>query len=539
MKTVRSWAAYAMIVGGFAAGVATVVSMTHGFKADSAFAKGPSYSGKLVGNITTEEAATLHNLNDSLTHLAEYVKPAVVHIRAVTNRASDSDGKMIPISGSEGAGFIYRKDGYVITNDHVVGDADQVTVITNDGREHKGTVKRAPEWDVAVIKIDGSDFPTLGMADSKSVEPGQMVMAIGSPYGLENSVTFGHVSAVNRENAIPDSSLSQAERFYPDLIQTDAAINVGNSGGPLVNIDGQVIGMNSSIYTKTGGSNGIAFAIPSSEVRFVADILIQKGKVVRSQIGVYPRDLKPFELSEKKLPGGAYVEDIQPGGPADKAGIKKGDIITKVNNTAIDGQIDLRNTMLVNAPDTVVKVEFVHDGKTQTADIKLEKAVVVKPTTPKARTYNFDNKDFGDIFGNPDLKDFENKLRQQFGQGDKGGQNDQRDQDDNGDVQPLHSGHAKLGIGIDNLTDANRRKNSIPTSVTGVLVTTVESGSVAEKSGIQVGDVIQSIGGKKVSTIDELTSQMSNLNWGDKTQIGIARYGKGSQMTLERSITFK
>lgn len=533
MKTVRSWTAYAMIVGGFVAGVATVVSMTGGLKTDFAFAQSAP-SVRLVGKISAEESMTLHNLNSSLTNLAEYVKPAVVHIRAITSRASDSDGKLIPISGSEGAGFIYRKDGYVITNDHVVTDADQVTVITNDGREYKGTVKRAPEWDVAVIKISGSDFPTLGIADSKTVLPGQMVMAIGSPYGLENSVTFGHVSAIKRENAVPDANLiGQAERFYPDLIQTDAAINVGNSGGPLVNIDGQVVGMNSSIYTKTGGSNGIAFAIPSNQVRFIADILIQKGKVVRSQLGIYPRDLKPYEMTERKLNGGAYVDDVSPGGPADKAGIKKGDVIEKIGSKQIDGQIDLRNAMLENAPKTSVKVEYVRDGKSNTAAITLEEAkeVSTNKNSSKAKVYQYDGKDLGDIFGSPDMKEFRDRLKD-FRSKDK-------TEDDDTDVEPLHSGKARLGIEIGNLSAEARKKGNIPDSVHGVVVSRVENGSVAAKNGIEVGDVIESIGGKKVGSVDELTAEVSRLNWGDHTRIKVSRYGKGSQITLEKDVTFK
>ena len=530
MKTVRSWTAWAMIAGGFVAGVATVVSMTGGMHVDSAMA-GSLNPGHLVGKTSAEESVTLHTLNSSLTHLAEYVKPAVVHIRAVTNRASDSDGKMMPISGSEGAGFFYRKDGYVITNDHVVSEADQVTVIANDGREYKGTVKRAPEWDVAVIKIEGKDFPTLSIADSKTVTPGQMVMAIGSPYGLENSVTFGHVSAIKRENAVPDPTMiGQTERFYPDLIQTDAAINVGNSGGPLVNIDGQVIGMNSSIYTKNGGSNGIAFAIPANEVRFIADMLIQKGKVVRSQIGVYPRDLKPYELAERKINGGAYVEDVSPGGPADKAGIKKGDVIEKIGTKQIDGQIDLRNAMLENAPKSVVAVTYLHNGKESSANVTLEEAKAA-PTT-KVKANPFIGKDPGDIFGGPNLKDFQDQLR-------KGLRTQPNSPDEDTDVQPLHSGKARLGVGVDNLSPEVRKKNNIPDSVRGVVVLRVDSGSVASKSGIETGDVIEMIGGKKVGSVEELMSEMSHLNWGDHTRIKVSRYTNGTQMSFEKDLDLK
>ena len=519
-----------MIVGGFVAGVATVVSMSGGLKPDYAMGGG-ALIAKLVGNTSPEEATTLHNLNSSLVNLAEYVKPAVVHIRSVTSRASDSSGKMIPISGSEGAGFIYRKDGYVITNDHVVSSANEVTVITNDGREYKGTVKRAPEWDVAVVKIEGKEFPTLAIADSKSVMPGQMVMAIGSPYGLENSVTFGHVSAIKRENSVADNgSTGQIERFYPDLIQTDAAINVGNSGGPLVNIDGQVVGMNSSIYTKTGGSNGIAFAIPGNEIRFIADMLIQKGKIIRSQLGVYPRDLKPYEKTEKKISGGAYVDDVSPGSPADKVGIKKGDIISKIGPKTIDGQIDLRNSMLEMAPKSQAKIEYIRDGKTNSATVTLEEAKAPKPKTDMNPS-PFGGKG-GDIFGAPDMKDLQERLRQQLKQSPNSG-------DDESDVEPLKEGKAKLGVGIENLTPEIRKRHSIPASVHGVLVGKVDPDSVAGKNGIQTGDVIESISNKKVENIDQLSAEMAHLNWGDRVHIKVHRYGQGSEMSFEKDITFK
>jgi serine protease Do len=530
MKTVRSWTAYALIVGGFFAGVATVVSVSGGFKPDYAIGKSAGVA-RLVGNTSAEESTTLRNLNSSLVNLSEYVKPAVVHIRSVTSRASDSSGKMIPISGSEGAGFFYRKDGYVITNDHVVGAANEVTVVTNDGREYKGIVKRAPEWDVAVVKIEGKDFPTLTIADTKSVLPGQMVMAIGSPYGLENSVTFGHVSAIKRENAVPDNSMSgQTQRFYPDLIQTDAAINVGNSGGPLVNIDGQVIGMNSSIYSRTGGSNGIAFAIPGNEVRFIADILIQKGKITRSQIGVYPRDMKPFEKTERKLSGGAYVEDVSPGSPADKAGIKKGDVILKIGERKIEGQIDLRNIMLEIAPKTQTSVEYIRDGKSNTVKVTLEEA---EPLKPKAgsKAIPFDGKD-GDIFGEPNLKDFQEKLRQQFTPKDS-------DQNDDTEVAPLKGDRVRLGIMIENLTPENRKKNNIPMTINGVLVGSIENDSVAGRNGIKPGDVIESVAGKEVKSVDQLSSEMARLNWGDRIKIKVGRYEKGSEMTFEKDITLK
>ncbi|HLO97950.1 MAG TPA: trypsin-like peptidase domain-containing protein [Fimbriimonas sp.] len=522
MKTYRPITIYAMLIAAFAGGVATVVSMSNGFSPSKAFAK--QTQARAVGNVSEEEMATLHNLNNSMINLAEYVKPAVVHIQVRSERASDEEGRRQPMTMSEGAGFIYRKDGYVITNQHVVGSANEVTVILNDGRELKGTVKKAEEWDVAVIKVNSNDLPTLAMADSKKVQVGQMVMAIGTPFGLENSVTFGHVSAVGRQNAIADTSiLGQTSRFYPDLIQTDAAINVGNSGGPLVNIEGQVVGMNSSIYTRTGGSNGIAFAIPSSQVRFIADLLITKGKVVRAQMGIIPRDLKSFEKAELKLTGGAYVEDIAPGTPADKAGIKAGDIIQKVNGIDVVGQIDLRNMMLQHAPGTTISVVYKRGDTTKTVSIKLEEGT--KPPAPKVETKpNID--ELGDIFGNPDLKQWRDRLRQ-------------REDDSKEDVSPLRDDRARLGVSVVQLNAESRSKYNIPSTASGVVVTSVESGSVAEKSGFEVGDLIVAVGGKTISSYVDLTDALSELKVGDTVQIKLSRYEKNSALTITRTIQFK
>lgn len=522
MKTYRPITIYAMLIAAFAGGVATVVSMSNGFTPAKAFAKQTQM--RPVGNVSAEEMTTLNNLNNSMINLAEYVKPAVVHVQVRSERSADGEGRRQPLTMSEGAGFIYRKDGYVITNQHVVGSASEVTVILNDGRELKGTVKRAEEWDVAVIKVDSNDLPTLAMADSKKVQVGQMVMAIGTPFGLENSVTFGHVSAVGRQNAIADNSiLGQTSRFYPDLIQTDAAINVGNSGGPLVNIEGQVVGMNSSIYTRTGGSNGIAFAIPSSQVRFIADLLITKGKVVRAQMGVIPRDLKTYEKTEMKLSGGAYVEDVAPGTPADKAGIKSGDIIQKVDGVDVVGQIDLRNMMLQHAPGKTISVTYRRGDSIKSIKIKLEEGT--KPPMPKAETMPKID-DSGDIFGNPELKQWRDRLRE-------------RDDELKEDVSPLRDDQARLGVSVIQLNPESRAKYDIPATATGVVVTKVDSGSVAENSGIQVGDIIVAVGGKSVTAYNDLSNALSELRVGDKVQIKLSRYEKNSSLTITKSITFK
>jgi serine protease Do len=533
MKTIKPWTAYILIIGGFAGGVATVVGLNGGLKPSVAIAQRTPFA-KTVGNEVGTNVETLRGLNTSLADLADYVKPAVVHIRATNQRLVDGEGKRIPLSGSEGSGFIYRADGYIITNDHVVSGSKNVTVILNNGKEYSGKVMSAPEFDVAVIKIEGQSLPTLGIGNSKSVRPGEMVMAIGSPFGLENSVTFGHVSALGRENAIPDMDgglgASTSTRFYPDLIQTDAAINVGNSGGPLVNIEGQVIGMNSSIYSRSGGSNGIAFAIPSNQVRFLADMLIKNGKVVRAAIGLVPRDLKPFEKEEKKIGAGAYVVQVQPGSPADKAGLKEGDVITNIQGKTITSQMDLRNSMLENAPGSTVNVEYWRNGKAEKTKAKIEAAKEIAQQAPRARLK--DNLD--DLFGQgaPNMDELRKKLELQFRGKDKA---EEKEVEPLGDERPK----ARLGVSIANIDDEERKTHKLPKSVTGVVVTSVEPNSVAEKFGLLPGDVVESIGNKAVGTVSSLTEAVSNYKKGETVKIKISRYSsENTSISVEKSIKF-
>jgi serine protease Do len=524
MNTFKPWTAYAVLAGGALLGFATVVGINGGFRPASAMAQ-TRPALQTVGVTSGDNPVTLKALNDMGVNLADYVKPAVVHVKTVTQRSQDSEGKRIPISGSEGSGFVYRADGYIITNDHVVSGAKEVTIILNNGRELTGKVTSAPEWDVAVVKVDAKGLETLGMADSKQVKVGQMTVAIGSPFGLENSVTFGHVSALGRENMIPDYLKGGETRFYPDLIQTDAAINQGNSGGPLVDIDGRVIGMISSIASRNGGSNGIGFAIPSNQVRFLADQLIAKGKITRSMIGVVPRNLKPIESKELGIKAGALADDVSPGSPAEKAGIKKGDIIVAVQGEAIETQMDLRNSMLKNAPGTTVKIEYIRSGKKSVVDVRLEE--FKKPSVPTAPSGSID--DLGDIFGGdgkmPNIDELQKRL--------KGSPDVQQD------VEPLREGKARLGVSIENISEESRKQYKIPSTLQGVQISSIESGSVASKMGLQIGDVLVAIGDKKITSINDVTSAMEGVRVGDKRQIKIERYSQNGHVLIDQTVTFR
>jgi serine protease Do len=262
-----------------------------------------------------------------------------------------------------GSGFIVSSDGYVLTNAHVVDDASEVTVKLTDRREFVAKVigvdKRS---DVALIKIAATGLPTVHFGDSSRLKPGQWVVAIGSPFGFENSVTAGVVSATARP----------LDENYVPFIQTDAAVNPGNSGGPLFNVDGQVIGINAQIYSRTGGFMGMSFAIPIDLALNVKNQLLTKGKVSRSRIGVGVQDVNQKLAQSFGLgtPHGALISSVEPKSPSERAGLKPGDVITSVNGHYIDHSFDLPTIIADIPPGNVAHVGIWHDHKADTVDVK-------------------------------------------------------------------------------------------------------------------------------------------------------------------------
>lgn len=267
-----------------------------------------------------------------------------------------------------GSGFIISPDGYVLTNAHVVADASEVTVKLTDRREFAAKVvgvdKRS---DVALIKIAASDLPFVHFGDPARIRPGQWAIAIGSPFGFDNSVTAGVISAVNRPLPPDESGTS-----YNSFIQTDTAVNPGNSGGPLFNLDGQVIGINSQIYSRTGGYMGMSFAIPIDVALNVKDQLLKNGKVNRSRIGVAVQDMgQPLAQSfGMATPHGALVSAVEPGSPGERAGLKPGDIITSVNGRNIDHSSDLPAVISQLTPGTEARLGIWHDRKATQVMVK-------------------------------------------------------------------------------------------------------------------------------------------------------------------------
>jgi serine protease Do len=274
---------------------------------------------------------------------------------------------------SQGSGFVYStNDGllsdtvYLLTNNHVVEGAEKIRVTFNDGREFDATITGTdPQSDVAVIEIKADNMPALTLGDSSELQVGEWVVAIGNPFGLSHSLTVGVVSALGR------TSLGLSD--YEDFIQTDAAINPGNSGGPLVNLDGQVIGINSAIFSRSGGYMGVGFAIPSNLARSIAEQLIETGKVVRGYLGIIIQDLTPdlarsFDLDEQK---GILVAQVTTDSPADRAGLRQGDVIIEYQGNPVISVGAFRNQVSLTNPGSRAQLGIIRDGSRRNIDVTI------------------------------------------------------------------------------------------------------------------------------------------------------------------------
>jgi serine protease Do len=361
-----------------------------------------------------------------------------------------------------GSGVIVSTDGYILTNNHVVHDADTIRVTLADGRELTAKVVGTdPQSDLAVVKIDAKDLPAITFADSDKIEVGDRVLAIGNPFGIGQTVTSGMVSALGRATLGLD---------YEDFIQTDAAINPGNSGGALVDVQGRLVGVNTAILSRSGGFQGIGFAIPSDLARNVMEQLVQNGKVIRGFLGVSLQDMTPelanaFKLSERS---GALVADVVPNSPAAKAGLKSGDIITKFADKPVTDSRHLKFTVANTAPGSDVSVQVRREGKTE--DLKLKVGDLSKKGS-------FARNDGGD---------------------DNGNDGPSADKNNGGDDQGSLN-----GVAVADLDAQMRREFDIPAKVRGAIVTEVDPNSAAAAAGLQPGDVIQEINRQPVRGADD------------------------------------
>lgn len=379
---------------------------------------------------------------------------------------------------SLGSGVIVSNDGYIITNNHVIAKADEIKVLLSDKREFIGKVVGTdPKSDIAVIKINGKDLPTLRWGDSDKLDIGEYVLAIGNPFGLNQTVTLGIVSAVGRANVgIAD---------YEDFIQTDAAINPGNSGGALVNSRGELVGINTAIFSRSGGYMGIGFAVPSNMTRSVMDSLVKEGKVVRGWLGVSIQEVnadiaKQFGIKESR---GALVAEVMPDSPAAKAGFKSYDVITRFNGKEIDSPAILRNAVAQTPVGTKVKVEIIRDKEKKTLEVKIAEQ-------PKEMIAA----------------------------------------DGDGDVAGDKTDTALAGLQVRSITADVARQLDLPAGTNGVVVSDVDPDSAAAAGGVVPGDVILEINRERVRSIGDFQRINNKLGKTDGALLRINR--RGSKLVI-------
>jgi serine protease Do len=438
----------------------------------------------------------LQRLDEEYTKVTAAVVPSVVSItttRTVTRRMPIDPlelffGRRFPDQAQQkvtslGSGVIVSKEGHIVTNNHVLNGTSDVTVQLNDGREAKAKIVGTDaQIDLAVLKIDLPNLSPLSLGDSDKVKVGQIVMAIGNPFGLEESVSQGIISAKNRR-AMNDSQV--------EFFQTDTAINPGNSGGPLVNIRGEVIGINSAIYSESGGNQGIGFAIPSNIVKAAMGSIISKGRVIRGYLGVAIQSVTKEIAEQFKLDSvrGALVTDVTPGSPAEKAGIIRGDVIRKVNDYDVKDTISLVNRIAEADVGSSLRIDLVRDGAAKSVMAQ----VAEQPADLVARL--------------------------------------NRNQSDPGQSEESQRG-LFAGIQVQNLTQKLRVEANVPATVNGVIVTGVDPSSPVAQQ-IRPGDVIEQINRRPVPDVNEFESVVSQLDQDNPVMVGIARNRQRSFIVIQ------
>lgn len=371
-----------------------------------------------------------------------------------------------------GSGIIYDNKGHILTNNHVVGGAERIRVVTTDGREFSADIVGVdPLTDVAVIKVKSTELKPAEFGDSTVVEMGDLCLAVGNPFGLDYSATLGIISAVGR------SGLQLGSIYYQDFLQTDAAINPGNSGGPLVNMNGQVIGLNTAIATQTGQYAGVGFAIPSNLAKKIADILIEKGKVTRGWLGVSIRNLNPglaqsFEYPEGK--NGVLVDDVVPDSPAAKAGFKASDIIMQMNGQPVKNATQLQTQVTLTQPGQKVRFQVWRDKKTIDLEVTLQ------------------------------------ELKESFLRGMGGGQGP-----GGAPGAPERFESDELGLSAVTPTTEQAKKFGWSEAPKGAMVVEVQPAGEAASLGIQPGDVIESVQSQKIESAGDLEEALKKVSIGD------------------------
>ncbi len=461
MMTRWAWVV-AVVLGVLAAPWSALGRQGDGSKADLEFARG---------------------LSRVFQGVARKAEPSVVHITQL-NRVQQvaRDWFGFPVAVGEprltetglGSGVIVSETGYVLTNNHVVRQAEVVRVKLFDGREFEARiVGRDPLTDIAVLKIDAAGLKPAEFADSDALEVGEWVVAIGSPFGFSNTVTAGIVSAKARSGLRLDGMVEG----YQDFIQTDAAINPGNSGGPLLNLEGKVVGVNSAIASRTGGYQGIGFAIPSNMARAVMDSIIRHGRVARGWLGVSVVELSPEEAS--RLGAGVRqalrVEFVAPGSPAERAGLRAGDVITRLQGRPVETSARFRNSIALTPPDSKVTLEVLRRNEvlTLTATIADQLSVGLA-------------------------------------------------------ALPI----PKLGIAVRTLTEDEARRRGYR-GISGVVVDQVDRGGLGDRAGIRQGDILRAVGDVPFASAEEFARLVEQTDFREPVDIQAIRGNRRGYITVQ------
>jgi serine protease Do len=434
---------------------------------------------------SAEKSAThsvLSDLQGQIKHTATKVTPAVVNIAStviVRDPLFSDEGLPFGLFAQpaprrqygQGSGVIVSADGYIVTNNHVVAEAVDVEVLLADRRQFKGRVVATdPKTDVAVVKIEAAGLPTVPWGDSSQLAVGDFVLAIGNPLGLNQTVTFGIVSAVGR------ADVGVAD--YEDFIQTDAPINPGNSGGALVNVRGELVGINTAIASTTGGSVGVGFAVPSNMARAAMQSLLKTGRVVRGFLGANTQDVTPLLGKMFKLPDvkGVIVTDVFAKGSAEKAGLKRGDVVLRFDGREIVDSGRLRNVIALAPIGSRHRLDVIRDNKPLQVDLVIQEA-------PRERT----------------------KRAAAIAQG-------------------VTMGHPLGGLLVEEVTPQVARQLGL-TATNGVVVTGVEEGSLAESAGVSMGDQILEVNRKPVPDLEAYQRLVEPIKPKDLTLLLINRQG--------------
>ncbi len=447
---------------------------------------------------STPAAAVITTPANGFTDVARQVTPAVVNITTVmTEKVSDGfsvpdelrdrmeeffgkpvdprrrgpqpPGEQRGLRRGQGSGVIISADGYVLTNNHVIAKAQEVSVTLPDKREFKGKIVGAdPKSDLAVVKINAGNLPAIPWGDASQLQVGEYVLAVGNPFGLNSTVTLGIVSAVGRGHM----GITQ----YEDFIQTDAAINPGNSGGALVNTRGELVGINTAIFSQTGGYQGVGFAVSTTMAKPIYESLIKTGKVVRGYLGIGLQDLNQdlaasFSMKDSK---GALVSDVKEDSPAALAGLKQGDVIIEYQGILIEDGVALQRMVTRTSVGSKVPVKVMRDGRVRDLTVRVGEQ--------------------------PDQRRVEKA---------EVGQNE----------------YALAGLSVEDLDRDTARELGLKGKTQGVVVTKVEPDSGAEKAGLMPGDVIREVNRQPVKSVKDFENVSAHMKKGENVLILVNRQG--------------